>query len=86
MKLSVINTEEIKHIRYEEWVVQAEIPDEPCEDCNGTGEVDCPRCGQSMDCETCGGTGKTVNAKLLYEQQKEQDNKKLQKWVKAVTP
>lgn len=85
MKLKVVTGDEIKHISYEEWVTQAEIPDEDCPDCDGKGTTTCFHCGQDMDCETCGGTGKTVNAKLLYKQQKEQDEKRLKQWVNAVT-
>lgn len=36
-----------------------------CEDCSGTGSVDCPHCCQEMDCEECDGTGKKGDSKKV---------------------
>ncbi len=35
----------------------AEPPEIACDECNGTGEVECPTCGHEDKCDDCCGTG-----------------------------
>jgi len=51
-----------------------------CEACDGAGSHECWNCGHVSECETCGGTGKS-DARFLYNQQKEKDEKL---WMKGL--
>lgn len=73
---------------YEAWVRQVEDLSPAhvtCPDCNGSGEGECPHCGNTTDCETCDGDGKVRPAQLLthdfYRRVKMFETQKLEHWV-----
>jgi len=79
------------HISFDDWILaNPDIRDaeEPCKKCNGTGYIDCPHCGQDMDCDECDGHGKVHCATEAYREQCFRDKTKWQKYVggKLVVP
>lgn len=67
--------------RNPEIVDQEEEKEEDCEECDGSGIIECPHCGVASDCEDCNGTGKHTVVKnsafLVYENER---NKNMQAW------
>lgn len=46
-----------------------ELPPEMiCEDCEGSGDADCPHCGHQTECDTCDGDGYVPTSTLLTEE------------------
>lgn len=72
----------LKPMTYKEWLAanpDLEKQEEECFACNGTGEDECPHCGNDMECEECGGTGKINSARAIYEAQLLEDKKRLER-------
>ncbi len=76
-----------KHLAYKEWLeLYPEVAkeEEPCPECDGTGEVECPECYHVSECNECGGTGKDNSSRTAYEEQVERDEKAMAKYLAAV--
>lgn len=71
---------------YDEWIKLNPdvVIEEPCAECGGDGETECPHCGHEMDCEECDGTGKINLAREEYDSQREADEKKWNKYAKSM--
>lgn len=71
-----------KPLTFEEWITQnpylATLQIE-CRNCNGTGQDECFNCGHSIECETCDGSGTVEGARILYEEQIDEDKRLWQK-------
>ena len=69
----------MKFLTYDEWIkrnlIEEEIEERECPDCDGSGDSECPECGQEIACETCKGSGVIDYALTMdyYKERKRQD-------------
>ena len=77
-----------KFLNFPDWLKRnpdAEELEMECDECDGTGEIECFHCGQETECETCGGSGLMNSAKAAYEQQVEHDKRIVRKYTNWLT-
>ncbi len=77
-------TDNGKFLTFDEWVkANPEVVDElthDCDECDGSGQIECPECGHIAACDDCGGSGKISEVREEYKRQLKIDKARLEKW------
>ena len=77
-------TFEARVLDYEDWIKlnpDVALQEEECDECEGTGYVECFHCGNEAECEECSGTGVMNSAREQYDRQVKRDQAVLRKYL-----